>query len=105
MGYYIETTAKLGKASQIVNELRGLGEKVEIVDAKEANVFVDHKTVGVVCVVVNDLAFDAAAFVYNKKEFRRFADPYDYRFKTWLLVPREWAERRSGYRKADNEDA
>lgn len=48
-----------------------------------------------VCVLHNGI-FDAAGYVYDENEFRAFADPRDYRPKTWLLY--EHAAKLSGYK-------
>ncbi len=89
MGYYIQGPAK-GKVEHILAECEGAKE----VSIEEATGLVDS---GLVCVVDNGM-FEAAGFVYSKREFEEFADPIDSRPKRWLSVPREWAEKESGYR-------
>ena len=48
-----------------------------------------------VCVVENGL-FDAAAFVFNDREYIDFIRP-DGRRRTWLLMDRAWVVKVTGY--------
>jgi hypothetical protein len=79
MGYYIETKSPKNKANQLLTEFANARETVvPALDTKGRNVLV--------CVVQNG-PFDAAAVVYNEREFAAFNNPSDYRPKTWITLP------------------
>lgn len=94
MGYYIKTGSSLNKAEWLIinegaMELNFVPESLkELPAGPELN--------GLVC-VVNNGQFEAAAFVYDDYELRRFANPSDYRLKRWLVMPSERAKELSGY--------
>jgi hypothetical protein len=90
MGYYIETGTLHGKAEVIAREHNGqiIPQPASFADVPDG--------MGLVCVVRNGM-FDAAGFAYDEREFAVFADPGDYRAKTWVLLDYETAAKHSGY--------
>ena len=88
MGYYINKNSKgenlqpHNKAYQLISDgAKEINNPRQVVD-------------DMVCVVENGM-FDAAAYIYNQKEFEAFNDPIDLRRKTWLKY--EHASSLSGY--------
>lgn len=96
MGYYIETPDDFmqNKAEYIINEYNA--KKLDGAPRHIDEVPLDH---ALICVVKNGL-FDAAAYCYSERELEAFADPFDFRAKTWLLMDKEKAELESGYARA-----
>lgn len=93
MGYYIEVPRATDKAQQIVD----IYGAVRITSAEAKNIVTDPSSEsGVVCVIENG-SFDAAAYVYSLNEYAEFSHPDDYRPRTWLKLPKELAQRLSGY--------
>ena len=95
MGYYIETPQNRGKAEFLIGTHGA--RKVSGIDAKAAF----QRGKGVVCVIDN-VAWEAAAFIYSDREFDEF-DPTnprntDYRPRTWLVMDLAKAKELSGYR-------
>jgi len=91
MGYYIETSSSTNKAAEICanhNARRVTQEGAE-------RAFDDGK--GVICVVDNG-PFEAAAFIYSKREFDEFSQANDFRPRTWLVMDRNEAEQLSGFK-------
>ena len=80
MGKYINTTSQngvlpfQGKARKLIDDGATL-----ILDKPS---FQDN----LVCVVDNG-AFEAAAYCYSEQEFQAFNEPTDYRQKSWLIYP------------------
>jgi len=92
MGYYIETKTNFGKADIIRNENNG----ISIPRPKSfADIPLDK---GLICIIDNGM-FEAAAFCYSEQEFEAFNDPEDTRHKSWVIIPRDKAEKLSGYKK------
>lgn len=60
--------------------------------------------IGVISIVHTPM-WEAAAFCYDIREFIRFTDLHDSRYKEWLSMDREWLEVESGYRAKMEEDA
>ena len=89
MGYYVQGPAHR-KADFIMKNYDAM--KVTLPEAKEAVI----EGMGVICVVDNG-AFEAAAFCYNEQEFNAFNDPSDNRPKTWLIMDRKKAEELSKF--------
>lgn len=82
MGYYIQCDKPKNKAQQIIEAF----DAIEITK-DEAGFFVKEgpDNCAVICVVDNG-AFEAAAYCYSPAEFVQFSRPEDDRRKTWLLV-------------------
>lgn len=80
MGKYINRNSKEESAP-------ALG-KVEFLKADGAEVISKPDSSGedIVLVVSNGL-FEAAAYIYNQREYDHFTDPSDDRKKTWLKYP------------------
>lgn len=80
MGYYIETEACTGKVKAILNAAPGSF----IMD----DPCFDSTGRSVTVCVVDNGPFEAAAVAFSKDELEVFANPNDFRPKTWLSVPR-----------------
>lgn len=92
MGIYIETPMPKRKAEQIVNIYHGT-----TILAHQPEKFNVPKDKMLICVVNNGM-FDAAALVYNEREYKGFTLPSDRdpRPKTWLLMDRSTALKAAG---------
>ena len=92
MGYYIEVPEAHNKAEQLVKihgaEIIPRPNKLSEIPADKA----------LICVVVN-FYFDAAAYVYNEREFQDFQHDFTQpdRSRTWLLMDKVKARKLSGY--------
>ena len=82
MGYYINPPVRLGKAGWLIEH-----EKATLSTADKANI----------C-VVNNVFFDAAAYIYNDSERRDFTLPDDLRPKIWLVMDETRAKILSGFK-------
>jgi len=91
MGFYIQGPTKNKAAFIIVN----YGGKIIAPPEKFSDI---PKDVGLICVVDNG-AFEAAAFVYDEKEFEAFgsSSDSDFRPRTWMTMKREDAIKLTGY--------
>jgi hypothetical protein len=78
MGYYIQGPI-LGKATFIQKEYGAL----PIEQPKSFFEVTEGKAL--ICIVNNGF-FDAAAYIYDVREFTEFTDSYDDRPKIWLLM-------------------
>lgn len=82
MGAYIEVPENKGKARQILDIYGG-----KDVSGERPLTFADIPPGdALICVVDNGL-FEAAAWVYDRREFVEFSDTRDSRPKQWLLIP------------------
>lgn len=91
MGYYIEGPSK-GKVEYIIKNWKA----VEIPQPGTfSSILPQH---GLICVVDNGL-FEAAGFCFDAQEFDAFTRPDDYRPKTWLIMPRDLAEKLAAFPK------
>lgn len=87
MGYYIDRTSScILPATGKANKLIALGGK----QIPQPKLWIEN----LVCVVENGM-FDAAGYIYSQRELDQFADPSDYRPKTWIIFPD--AAKLSGY--------
>ena len=94
MGYYIQTPGfNTGKVEKLLSD-----HSDAFVISQPSSFEKVPEKMGLICVVENGL-FDAAAYCYNEQEFSAFCRPDDYRPKTWMLMPKELAERLSGFNK------
>ena len=92
MGYYIEGPTK-GKADYIVQ----LNEsEAEIVSYDEAAVLINDSNIAII-VVMDNGAFEAAGFAFDKDEFKAFTVPSDTRPKKFIKMDRTMAKTLSGY--------
>jgi hypothetical protein len=92
MGYYIETGKAKGKAMDIV----AMCHDSELLD--DPPKFYDTIPEGKgLIVVVDNGAFEAAAFCYSAAEFEVFVNDTLNRLRHYVLVPRDWAEKNSGF--------
>ncbi len=94
MGYYAER-----KDGQPFHKAEGIAKEhggTVTADVSEAKAQFDQGK-GVL-VVVNNGPFEAAGFVVDEDEWKRFhADPYDFRPRKYVILDRKVAERISGY--------
>ena len=92
MGYYLETRDRFNKADALVSMYGA-----RIVDQLEAMDAVADGNNAVICVVRNN-EFEAAAFCFDLKEYKRFTNPGDPRARTWVVIDgRELVEELTGY--------
>lgn len=91
MGFYIQTDGAKHKADYIIAE-HGATE----IPALQAPIALENG-LGVI-VVVENAAFDAAAFAYSQEELGVFRDLRDTRPKRFLTMPYVLAAKLSGYR-------
>jgi hypothetical protein len=97
MGWYLETPRPREKAAQLVKI-----HNARIVTCEQAEAFIEDGKKAVICVVQNP-AFDAAAFCHSSEEFKHMNYAGDKRPKTWLVIDdREMVENLTGY-KEDND--
>lgn len=83
MGYYVETPGAVKGKAVAIALMPGVDGKV--VDVSEARLAMEQGELGVVCVVDNN-AFEAAAYCYNMREFEDFQPtPTDHRNRTWIV--------------------
>ena len=95
MGYYIETPGiALGKAKYLVDE-----DNAELIPQPLR--FADIPDGMALICVVNNFAFEAAAYVFNNREFEEFTLPDDKRPKTWILMDLGKARQLSGFDATD----
>lgn len=93
MGFYLETQRHTNKVEQLIKMYDAREVKME--EALDA--IYDNKY-AVICVVKNP-NFEAAAFCYNLKEFRRFNYVKDDRPRRWLIIEdRNMVDDLSGYK-------
>lgn len=93
MGFYLETPRYKNKAEQLIKMYDA--REVRMEEALDA--IYDNKY-AVICVIRNP-NFDAAAFCYNLKEFRRFNHVDDDRPRRWLIIEdRDMVDELSGYK-------
>jgi hypothetical protein len=93
MGYYIQGP-QFGKAQYLCKEL---GAK-QVSKEKAREIVAEGKKA--VIVVVENPAFDAAAFAYDEREFSSFVDyPEDVRPKTILEMDLDKAKKLSNYNR------
>lgn len=95
MGYYINPPdlRHHGKGEWLIENY----DAVEINTEKALRVVESQDTsTGVICIVDNG-AFEAAAFCFNRDEFDAFTQPNDNRPKRWLSMDLSLAEELSGY--------
>ena len=87
MGAYIQVAGRLkGKAEaicQLYKAIRLDGPPKSFKDIPQ--------TKALICVVDNG-AFEAAAFCYSAREFEDFTEPSDSRPKEWLMMDKKTAE-------------
>lgn len=94
MGYYIETPWNKNKAMQICEAVPG----TIVLDLADTFQFSDiPEDKALICIVDNG-PFEAAAYCYSPEELNEFRKE-DGRPKKWLLMPRDKAEKLSGYKK------
>lgn len=94
MGWYLETPRTREKAAQLIKM-----HNAHIVTREQAEAFIEDGKKAVICVVQNP-AFDAAAFCYSPEEFRRMNYSGDPRPKTWLVIDdRALVENLTGYKE------
>lgn len=91
MGFYIQGPST-SKAPFIVSEYDG-----KIIS--EPNNFEDIDSNKALICVVNNGAWDAAAYCHCAREFEYFIDASDPRPKTWLIMDKNKAEELSGYKR------
>lgn len=102
MGFYLETMRHKDKAAQLIKMYNA--REVRMEDALDA--IFDNK--GAVICVIRNPNFDAAAFCYSLKEFRRFNYVDDDRPRKWLIIDdRDMVEELTGYKaeRARQEEA
>lgn len=92
MGYYIETDSAKNKAAWLVRTC-----DAQVITEGIAREYM-RMGLGIICVVDNGM-FEAAGYMYNERELNEFANPSDWRPKTWLSMNKELAERLSGFRR------
>ncbi len=91
MGYYVEVPENKGKAEQIASIHGGM------VLPEPPNSYESVPSDQAIICVVNNGAFEAAAFCYSEKEFNYFKVP-DSRPRTWILMDREKACKLTGFK-------
>lgn len=91
MGYYIQCNSNTGKADAICKEYGA--KKVTLNEATDK---INDPQTAIICVVSNGF-FEAAGFCYNDRELMEFAEPTDYRPKTFLAMDRRVAKELTGY--------
>lgn len=89
MGYYIPSSVR-GKAQALVNT-------VGACIIPEPSSFESIPTNLALICVVDNRAFEAAAYCYSPLEFKAFSDPSDGRPKIWLTMDKALAEELSGF--------
>ena len=85
MEYYIRVPRNHDKATQII---KLYGGKI----SSKPPLWQDLKPEEAVICVVDNGAFEAAAFAYSEAELKEFSDPSDDRPKTWVIMDRIQAE-------------
>ena len=94
MGFYLETPRHKDKAEQLIKMYDAREVKME-----EALAAIYDNKHAVICVIRNP-NFDAAAFCYDLKEFRRFNYVSDDRPRRWLIIEdREMVDELSGFKR------
>jgi hypothetical protein len=93
MGFYINTDDSTGKVKWLVE--RANGKVVSLLEAKHA---MKDPNLGVI-VVIDNVMFEAAGFMFSQKEFETFTNPKDSRPKTYVVISRELAISLSGYKE------
>ena len=92
MGFYIQVPENKDKARQLV-ELYG----AEIIPLRPTSLTDVPSDKALICVVDNG-AFEAAAYAFDEREFSDFCwTPQDPRPRTWVLMDKEKAEELSGF--------
>lgn len=92
VGYYIQTSRPRNKAADIYTEHPSselIPQPASFAEVPEGK--------GLICVVDNG-PFEAAAFCFDEWEFEEFIRTDEDRTRTWILMPRELAEKLSGFR-------
>ncbi len=92
MGFYIETGKALGKAEYLIDNYDG--QEILLLPASFFDI---PENKSLICVVNNGF-FEAAAYCFNEEELNAFKNP-DGRFKRWILIDKDDAEKLSGYNK------
>ncbi len=94
MGNYIKCGSPKGKVKWLLAEVQGAEE----VSKEAARNLMKENRVGIICVVDNG-GFEAAGYAFSMGEFEAFADGDgdDRRLKRWVSMPKDTAERLSGY--------
>ena len=96
MGYYINESAPgknlpfVGKAPVLIKECKA----VESYPVPPSQLPDDR---ALVCVVLNG-PFDAAALIFDDREYQDFSSSSDHRPKTWLTMDRAKAYELAGYK-------
>lgn len=90
MGYYVQTPKNTGKALQ----LRSL-YNAEIIDKPESFEAIPEGKA--LIVIVDNTLFEAAAYAYSASEFEAFTNPFDERFKQYVLMDKKLVEELVGY--------
>jgi hypothetical protein len=91
MGYYLQTPGNHNKAAELALMHGG-----EVVTQEKAAEAMNDPSKGVICVVDNG-AFEAAAFAYSQSEFDVFTRPEEMRPRTFAVIDRRIAEMETGY--------
>lgn len=91
MGYYIETDQAFNKSADI---RQMMPSTISLPKPPVWSAIPEGKAV--VCVVHNTF-FEAAAYCYSEAELNAFINDGTTRKKEWLLVPKDWAEKESGF--------
>lgn len=92
MGKYIQVPEDKDKAKQIVVEYGG-----EIIPPPRTAA---HIPLGkALIVVVDNGRFEAAAFIYDEREFEEFNNPKDHRHHDYVLIDWDLACKLTGYTK------
>lgn len=96
MGYYIQTPYKKGKAEQLCL----MYQEAKIIPQPTSLDAIPPGMAGMalICVVDNG-PVEAAVYCYNPREFEEFTRPSETRSRKWVIMPRELAEKLSGYKK------
>lgn len=87
MGFYIQTPMNLSKAQYLADTY-----SAEILS--KIPTWCEDKAI--IC-IVNNGAFEAAAYCYSRAEFEAFSYPTDVRKKCWLYMDKAIAQKLSGY--------